>query len=67
MLFQFDDITFRTEWAFQDKKWITVTDEFGENILNFKRTLAVFNNAVPDITVRHNLSSDSYINVSNVT
>ena len=50
MLFQFDDITFKTEWAFQDKKWITVTDEFGENILNFKRTLAVFN-AVPDINV----------------
>ena len=50
---------------FKKKKMDYFNNGFGKNILNFKRTLAGFG-AVPDITVYHNLTSNSYINVYNV-
>lgn len=51
--------------VFKVKKMDYFNNGFGENILNFKRILAGFS-AVPDITVYHNLTSNSYINVYNV-
>ena len=53
-------LSLKLNGIFKTKKWITVTDDFMENILNFTRTLAGINTA-PDITVHHNLSSTTLI------